>query len=97
MAQPTLYSEVPEGSRILLAADIRNLVRSHDLILPYDEENLAGSTYDLTAGTKAVVVGGAERAIRPDSTLRLGAGEYVGIISREKVRIPPNILVHLGP
>jgi len=98
MAQATLYNELPEGSRILLAADIRNLVRSYELIAPFEpEENLASSTYDLTAGAKAVVTGGGEHTIRPDSTLKLGAGEYVGIISREKVRIPPNILVHLGP
>ncbi len=97
MAQATLYSELPEGSRILMAEDIRNLARSHDLIAPFVAENLAGSTYDLTAGAKAVVAGGVEHTIRSDSTLKLGAGEYVGIISREKVRIPSSILVHLGP
>ncbi len=97
MAQPTMFSEVPEGSRILLAADIRNLVSSHGLLAPFDTENLASTTYDLTAGAKSVVTGGVEHTIRADSTLKLGAGEYVGIISREKVRIPPNILVHLGP
>lgn len=98
MAQPTLYKELPEGSRILLAADIRNLVGSHGLIEPfYPKENLVSTTYDLTAGAKAVVTGGVEHTIRPDSTLILGPGEYVGIISREKVCIPPNILVHLGP
>lgn len=98
MAQLNLYSKLPEGSRILLAADIRNLVRSHGLIAPfYPEENLANATYDLTAGAKAVMTGGVEHTIRPDSTLKLGAGEYAGIISREKVCIPSNILVHLGP
>jgi deoxycytidine triphosphate deaminase len=97
MKEPPLFSGA-ESSRILLAADIRNLVRSHGLIAPFEpDENLASSTYDLTAGAKAVVTGGVEHTIRPDSTLKLGAGEYVGIISREKVCIRPNILVHLGP
>lgn len=97
MAQMTLYNELPKGSRILLAANIRNLVRSHGLIAPFDEANLANTTYDLTAGAKAVVTGGVEHTIRSDSTLKLGAGEYAGIISREKICIPSNILVHLGP
>jgi deoxycytidine triphosphate deaminase len=101
MAQPKLFNELPEGSRILLAADIRNLVHSHGLIAPFDpEENLASTTYDLTAGAKALLVGvdhADERAIRPESALTLEPGAYVGIISREKVQIPPNILVHLGP
>lgn len=97
MAEPTLYNALLEGSRTLLAADIRNLVKSHDLLTPFDPDNLASTTYDLTAGAKAVVTGGVEHTIRADSTLKLGAGEYVGIISREKVHIPPNIIVHLGP
>lgn len=89
-----------ETARILLASDIRNLVRSHGMLAPFDEGNVASCTYDLTAGSKALLVGvdqATEHPIRPDHSLRLEPGAYAGIISREKVTIPPNVFVLLGP
>lgn len=101
MKEPTLPGlGAVEGARILLAADIRDLVRSHALIAPFLDANLASCTYDLTAGAKALLVGveqATEHAIRPDLSLRLEPGAYAGIISQEKVCIPANVLVHLGP
>src|SRR5438067_1600185 len=74
-----------ETARILLASDIRNLVRSHAMLAPFDESNVASCTYDLTAGSKGLLVGvdqATEHPIRPDHSLRLEPGAYAGIISR---------------
>jgi len=96
MAEPTMFDEVTEGARILLAPDIRNLVRSRALIAPFVAKNLAACAYDFSAGSKAVVAGGTEFDLHK-TPLVLGPGSYAGLISHEKVALPPNILVHLGP
>ena len=97
MKEPTMFPEVVGGARILLAADIRNLVRSHRLIDPFLVKNLASCAYDFSVGTKSVVAGqGVEKDIR-ESALVLGPGEYAGFISHEKVVLPANICVSLGP
>ena len=97
MSEPTMFPENVEGARILLASDIRNLVRSVRLIAPFVSNHLAPCAYDLSVGTKAVVAGqGVEQDIR-ESALVLGPGAYAGFISHERIVLPANVCVSLGP
>lgn len=97
MNEPTLLPDIVDGARILPASDIKNLVLSKQLIHPFITSHLAPCAYDLSVGTKAVIAGqGIEINIR-ESAMVLGPGAYAGFISHEKVILPSNVCVSLGP
>jgi deoxycytidine triphosphate deaminase len=96
-AQGKIWDDFPEGSRILLSEQIVQLEQRLSLIQPFAKGNLAPCSYDFCAGSSYVQAGGGATDNTSKEPLTLGPGSYAGLISREKVKIPPNMYVMLGP
>lgn len=93
-----MFNEIPEGTRILTAKHINALVSSKALIEPFQTAHLASCSYDMSAGGSYVVAGHGGAILNTSAKpLILEPGSYAGVMSREQVRIPPNIYVLLGP
>jgi deoxycytidine triphosphate deaminase len=95
--QPKMFPEIPPGSRILRGEEISSLIHSANLIDPFSASHLAPCSYDLSAGKSYVSAGGGVTPNTSEKPLILGPGSYAGVMSAERVKIPANIYVVLGP
>jgi deoxycytidine triphosphate deaminase/uncharacterized coiled-coil protein SlyX len=93
---PKLIPDIPEGSRILLDQQIKELSAA-GLIQPFVAGNRAPCSYDFTVGAKYMIAGsGGESPNTVERPLILESGCYAGVISAERVKLPPNVYVMLG-
>jgi len=95
--QAKMFADIPPGSRILCGSDISSLVHSATLIEPFIASHLAPCSYDLSAGMSYVIAGGGVAVNSSEKPLILNSGSYAGVVSSERVKIPPNVYVVLGP
>lgn len=92
-----MFDDLPEGGRILLGPEITSLSHSRQLISPFSLAQLAPCSYDFSAGSSYVVAGGGTTENTSRDPLALGPGSYAGLISTERVKLPANVYVLLGP
>lgn len=80
---------------------IKELVEKSELIKPFDESLLGPASYDMRVGRK-VLKSTKEKEGSPivdmekEQVLQIGTGEFVEIMTLERVQLPPNICARIG-
>ncbi len=93
-----LFPEM-EAAKFLVDEDIEAYVRSSRLMAKehFDNDCLQGCSYDIRVGDKAVLGGrGKHFDLTSEEALELEPGGYAGVVSLEKITLPPNIFARLG-
>ncbi|MDO8630673.1 MAG: hypothetical protein Q7R41_09270 [Phycisphaerales bacterium] len=93
-----LFPEM-EAAKFLVDEDIEAYVRSSRLIAKehFDNDCLQGCSYDIRVGDKAVLGGkGKHFDLTSEEALELEPGGYAGVVSLERITLPPNIFARLG-
>lgn len=86
---------------VLPDTKIKELVEKSELIKPFDKSLLGPASYDMRVGRK-VLKSLREREVSPlvdmekEEVLQIGTGEFVEIMTLEKVQLPPNICGRIG-
>jgi len=86
---------------VLSDSQIRKYVKEEKLIEPFDESLLGPATYDLRVGRRAL------KSLRKEEegpllnleevrVLQIGTGEFVEIMTMEKVRLPKHLCGRMG-
>jgi deoxycytidine triphosphate deaminase len=85
------------GDQTLLDFDIIYEARRRGLLVPFEEKQLKGASYDIRAGDHAVVVhsqeeGGYERvALKEQGYIDILPGQTVAIYGLERLGLPPDM------
>jgi deoxycytidine triphosphate deaminase/uncharacterized coiled-coil protein SlyX len=96
-SQSKLFPNIPEGSRILQGPELFQLAQAKELIAPFSANHVAPCSYDFSAGGSYVIAGGGATENTSSKPLVIGPGSYAGLISAERVKVPANVYMILGP
>jgi dCTP deaminase len=85
---------------VLSDSQIKKYVKEKRLIEPFDESLLGPATYDLRVGRRALKSLRREESpllnLEEEKVLQIGTGEFVEIMTMEKVRLPKNLCGRIG-
>lgn len=96
---PSLFGdEVPPTTGALTDTDIRREVSAGRLISKdsFVQSSLDASSYDISVGSLGMLGGDGREIDLTKESLELGPGAYGGIISHEKLLLPPQIHARIG-
>jgi deoxycytidine triphosphate deaminase len=80
-------------------AEILKAIEKNEMaIRPFEKDNLKGASYDLSIGGEALVSNRDEKVILAPTggSLKLEAGDFALVLTRESVRLPLNIAGLIG-
>lgn len=80
-------------------AEILKAIEKNEMaITPFEKDNLKGASYDLTIGGEALVSNRDEKVMISPSggSLKLEAGDFALVLTRETVKLPLNIAGSIG-
>jgi dCTP deaminase len=80
-------------------AEILKAIENKEMAIePFDKDNLKGASFDLTLGGEALVSNRDEKVILAPSggRLKLEAGDFALVLTKEKVKLPLNIAASIG-
>lgn len=86
---------------VLSDAQIKKHIREEKLIEPFDEGLLGPASYDLRAGRRVLIClrkdgGSPILNLEQERVLQIGTGEFVEIMTMEKVPLPNNLCARMG-
>jgi deoxycytidine triphosphate deaminase len=95
-SQSPLFAGPETG--VLSDSEIEAEVQAGRLIAKetFDKASLEASSYDVRVGLLGVVGGEGKVVNLAEHPIELGPGAYCGVISQERLRLPPHILARIG-
>lgn len=99
MPNPDSQDLFPEGgsASVLVGEEIADMARNGRLISrEFDDKSLQATSYDFRIGTRGIVGGDSSETDLTQKRLVIDPGSYAGVISMEKIKLPPNVFAQIG-
>ncbi|MGA2092529.1 MAG: dCTP deaminase [Sedimentisphaerales bacterium] len=84
----------------MMDKEIKKAVESGDILIsPFSSDRLQGASYDLAVGPQALVSNSDTKILLSETnqaSIRLNAGDFALVLTKEKIKLPLNIAGHIG-